>query len=345
MAKGGRKGFSIIPVFIPNQGCPHRCVFCHQEKITNQVQGPMNGRGVKAFIEQALGARGLQGKRVRQVAFYGGTFTSLNMERMRDFLGSVQPFLKAGLVESIRVSTRPDSLDQRRLEIMREHGVTTVELGAQSMDDEVLELTKRGHRAADTVRSVRMLRDHGFSVGIQLMPGLPGDSRERFRRTVEKVVELKPDMVRLYPVLVIKGTELAKWYQQGKYRPLELEEAVVVCRDSCVALEEEGIPVIRIGLLTPRSLFEEGQILAGPWHDSFGFLVRAGIHLKRVMGLLPSPGEAKGIRIRVPAREIPLLRGYKNQGVKEIERITGAKVSAILPDESLSRGQIRVDKV
>ncbi|MBW2067108.1 MAG: radical SAM protein [Deltaproteobacteria bacterium] len=345
MAKGGKRGFLIIPVFIPNQGCPHRCVFCHQEKITNQVQGPMNGREVKEVMAQALGTRGLQEKRVRQVAFYGGTFTSLPIETMKDFLGAVQPFVKTGLVESIRVSTRPDSLDERRLEIMREHGVTTVELGAQSMDDEVLELTKRGHKAADTVRSVSRLRDHGFSVGIQLMPGLPGDSRERFRRTVEEVVKLKPDMVRLYPVLVIKGTELARWYEQGKYRPLELEEAVNICRDSCMALEEEGIPVIRIGLLTSRSLLAEGQILAGPWHDSFGFLVRAGIQLKRVMGLLPSPGEAKEIRLRVPAREIPLVRGYKNRGVREIERITGAKVSGIFPDESLERGQIKVDKV
>lgn len=345
MSKGKRGKPLIIPLFIPNEGCPHRCVFCHQEKITNQPQGSLDGNAIKEVVQLAVQAGDCREPGPRQVAFYGGTFTSLSIERMRALLGAVQPFLRVGLVESIRVSTRPDAVDTERVSVMREYGVSTVELGAQSMDDEVLRLTKRGHGAEDTVRSITMLKEHGFQVGIQLMPGLPGDSREKFRRTVERVIELRPDMARLYPVLVIKGTQLAEWFLSGSYKALELEEALEICEESCMALEREGIPVIRIGLLTPPSLFQGGQVLAGPWHGCFGYLVRAGIHLKKIAGFLPGHGEAKRIRIRALGQEIPLIRGFRNQGLCEIERVTGATVIGVVPDESVEKGRIEWEKV
>jgi len=345
LSKGKRGRPLIIPLFIPNEGCPHRCVFCHQEKITSQPHGPLDGNAVQEVVRLSVQAGDCREPGPRQVAFYGGTFTSLPIERMRALLGAVQPFLEMGLVESIRVSTRPDAVDRDRLGVMKGFGVSTVELGAQSMDDEVLHLTKRGHGAEDTVKAVSMLKEQGFRVGIQLMPGLPGDSRERFRRTVERVIDLRPDMARLYPVLVIRGTELAEWFRRGSYKALELEDALEICRESCMALEGEGIPVIRIGLLTPPSLFQGGQVLAGPWHGCFGYLVRAGIHLKKIAGLLPGHGEAKEIRIRAPGKEIPLIRGFKNQGLREIERMTGAAVIRVVPDESVEKGRVEWDRM
>ena len=211
------------------------------------------------------------------------------------------------------------------------------------MDDEVLRMTRRGHTAGDTQKAADLLRRHRFNVGIQLMPGLPGDSAERFHTTVQRIIRIKPDMVRLYPVVVIRGTELAQWFENGTYEPLALEEAVRICADSCLPLEEAGIPVIRIGLMTSATLREKGQVLAGPWHESFGHLVRSEIYQRRIEAFLPGQGKLKRISIRVPSKEIALLRGHRNEGIRRIEAKTKACVSGIQADDSLSPGRIAVE--
>lgn len=335
----------IVPIFIPNQGCPHRCIFCQQEKITGQPIRPINGLEVKEALERAVGSPRFDVRREPEVAFYGGTFTRLPVEKISELLEAVRPFVEQGYFKSIRVSTRPDALEKEKAEWIRHLGVTTVELGSQSMDDRVLELSRRGHTAGDTVEAVRLLRNRGFKVGIQLMPGLPGDSEESFMSTVEKVVRLHPDMVRLYPTVVIRGTELETWYKEMRYRPLSLEEAVRICRMSCVQLEREGIPVIRIGLMASPSLLEKGEIMAGPWHEAFGFLVRSAIHQERIEPYLPIPGEARKITLRVPPMEVPLVRGYKNTGLRAIEEKTGAGIMEILSDETLAPGEIEVERI
>ena len=333
----------IVPIFIPNQGCPHRCIFCEQEKITDSSTRPVSELTIKKIIEKAVKSTGFFDKSVREIAFYGGTFTRLPTEKMKKLLRVVSPYLRQGLFSSIRVSTRPDSLDENRLDLLKDFSVSTVELGAQSMDDNVLKLSQRGHTVKDIIESFYLLRERGFKVGIQLMPGLPGDSEEKFMTTVKEVVKLRPDMARLYPAIVINGTELARWYNNGQYRPLQLDEAVKICRESCLLLEERGIPVIRIGLMSSQSLLEKGQIIAGPWHTAFGFIVRSGIYQKKITHYLPGYMEAEEIRLRVPGREIPLVRGYKNLGLRLIEEKTGAKVAGIVPDESVPAGQVEVD--
>ena len=262
---------------------------------------------------------------------------------MRQMLEAVAPFLREGLFKSIRVSTRPDSLQQDQLHLMKKVGVTTVELGTQSMDDRVLELSRRGHTARDTAESVRLLKALGFKVGIQLMPGLPGDSEEVFKKTVGKVIRLRPNMVRLYPTLVIKGTELATWYRENRYHPLALDTAVRFCQESCVRLEEKGIPVIRIGVMSSPTLIPGEEIVAGPWHSAFGFLVRSGIHQERIASYLPRQGVAGKIRLRVPYEEIPLVRGYRNRGLRLIEEKTGASVIETIGDDAVPSGQVRVE--
>lgn len=332
----------IVPIFIPNQGCPHRCIFCHQENITAQSSRPISGSIVKKILELALDSVKFNVREKREFAFYGGTFTGLPFKKMKELLDAVKPYLREGHFESIRVSTRPDALDERRLELMRSSGVSTVELGAQSMDNGVLEMSKRGHSAQETIKAVSLLRQYGFKIGIQLMPGLPGDSEEKFMKTVDKVIELHPDMVRLYPAVVIRGTEWAAWYKEKRYEPLQLEEAVRICHQSCVRLESNGIPVIRIGLMATPSLLQEGQVIAGPWHEAFGFLVRSSIHQKKIEPYLSRPGEFSKIRIKAPSREIPLVRGYKNLGLRLIEKKTGARVLGVFADDSLASGQIGI---
>jgi len=335
----------IVPIFIPHQGCPHRCVFCEQEKITSHRAETGSQPDVAGILESAIQSKTFDRRRRPQVAFYGGTFTRLPFEQMRRLLKEAYVFVKRGFFCGIRVSTRPDALDDDRLGVMKEYGVSTVEIGAQSMDDHVLDLSNRGHRAEHTARAVRSLRTYGFRVGIQLMPGLPGDSRECFRSTTTKVLDLHPEMARLYPALVIRGTELARRYENGRYRPLGVEEAVEICAESCIRLECNGIPVIRIGLMSSPRLLEKGQIIAGPWHTAFGGLVRSHIYLKSIERDLPRPGEATRIRIFAPQRDIPLLRGYRNQGLRQIEMRTGAAVVCVEPDQTLAPGCIRIEKV
>jgi histone acetyltransferase (RNA polymerase elongator complex component) len=340
----GFRKLLIIPIFIPHLGCPHRCIFCRQETITSQTR-PLKMAEVRDSIERAIHSPGFDPLTKPEVAFYGGTFTGLPEKRMEELLDTVKPYIRKGLINSIRISTRPDFLYERHMEFLRDSGVSTVEIGAQSMDDRVLGLSKRGHSAEDTIRAVRLLRQYGFKVGIQLMPGLPGDSESGFLRTIDTTVDLRPDMARIYPALVIRGTELENQYLDGRYRPLSLEEAVSQCEESCIRLEGNGIPVIRIGILNAPSLAETGEIVAGPWHASFGYLVRCRIYWRRIENFLPAKGEAEQIEIRVSRRELPLVRGFRNAGVRMIEEKTGARITKICPDDSLASGEIVVEKL
>ncbi|MBN1905812.1 MAG: radical SAM protein [Deltaproteobacteria bacterium] len=333
----------IIPVFIPFLGCPHKCIFCRQDRITGQTNNHVRAEDVTGLIEQALRSPKYKTAASREVAFYGGTFTSLQTGYMSELLGAVEPYIKDKMIDSIRISTRPDEIDAGRLELIRSYGVTTVELGVQSMNNDVLRKSGRGHTAEHTVNAIALLKKHGFKTGVQLMPGLPGDSCDIFQATVESAIGLAPDMARIYPAIVIKGTGLAELYRAGKYKPLSLDEAVSICSVSCMRLEENGIKVIRMGLMSTPSLLEEGEILAGPWHDAFGFLVRSDIYLKKVIPLLPAQGTASIIGIRMAEREIPLLRGYENKGVKKIEDIFNLKIEYIRAEGHIPSGKIEVD--
>jgi len=334
-----------VPIFIPFHGCPHRCVFCQQEKITSQSASSLDKSEMNKVLDRAVQSPAFDPERRPQVAFYGGTFTSLPIEDMTALLKLVDPYIQKGYFRSIRISTRPDALDARRMDLLKRFNVTTVELGAQSMDQKVLDLSRRGHRTQDTVRAVNDLKQSGFRVGIQLMPGLPGDSAATFFTGVEKVIHLRPDMVRLYPTIVIKETVLAQMFEENRYTPLGLDEALNICAESCERFESHGIPVIRIGLMSSPHLLQEGQIVAGPWHGAFGYLVRSMILHKKIEPLLPRQGEANRILLRVVPHEIPLIRGNKNIGILLIEQKTGAKVTKILPDQHVPPGTIRVEKV
>jgi len=334
----------IIPIFISHSGCPHRCIFCDQEKITSQSVRPVGSDDVREVLEKAISSGRFDIRRNPEVAFYGGTFTGLPKDRIKRLLGAVAPYIRDRFINSIRVSTRPDFIDEERLKIIKAFHVRTVELGVQSLDEDVLLMARRGHTAGDVIRAVQILKRSGFKVGIQLMPGLPGDSEEKFRDTIEKVIGLDPDMVRLYPALVIEGTGLARMYAEGSYRPLSLEEGVALCIDGVARLEANGIPVIRIGLMSSPSLLEERRIVSGPWHPAFGFLVRSAIHQKAIKPDLPAPGTAKRIRIFAPNREIPLIRGYKNRGIRIIEEKTGAEVLGVAVDDTLPGGRVRIEK-
>ncbi len=333
----------IVPLFVPNQGCPRRCVYCSQGLVTGREERPLTGAEVAAALRRALGSPRFRTDGNAEVAFYGGTFTGLPMEKMRELLEAAHAFIGDGAFSSIRVSTRPDALDSRRLELMRSFGVRTVELGVQSMDDEVLEHSRRGYRAEDVCLAAGLLKQGGFRVGVQLMPGLPGETEERFQETIKSVKALRPDLARLYPTVVFRGTRLSAWYRKGRYRPLTLQEAVDRCAFACAALEAGGIPVVRIGLLVSGTEDPTRDMVAGPWHPALGFLVRSRIFGDRVSSLLPRSGEASKVDVLVHPSDAPLARGYRNQGLAELRRRAGIERLEIIPDPGRERGQPAVE--
>jgi len=336
------KKYFIIPIFLPHQGCPHRCIFCQQKTITNFFGRQRTPDEIKNTIGLAIRSKYFPPQKPKELAFYGGTFTSLPIGSMTKMLGTVKPYIEKGIIQSIRLSTRPDSLSEDKLNILKSFSVSTVELGVQSMDDRVLLLSNRGHTSQDTVNAVKMLKRKGFIVGAQLMPGLPGDSQKIFMDTIDKVIGLKPDMARLYPTLVIRGTKLAQWYKQGRYTPIGLKDTINLCKEACIRLGNAGIPVIRIGLMSSPSLLEKGEIIAGPWHPSLGFLVRSAIHLEKIRSYLPVMDKTKNILLHAPQKEISLIVGYKKSGIRHIETITGSVIKDIIPDDSIPYGEVAV---
>jgi histone acetyltransferase (RNA polymerase elongator complex component) len=265
-----RKKQLIIPVFIPFGGCPHKCVFCNQAGITGESSLPSSGE-VKATIYKYLSTWQGKGGGRREVAFYGGSFTGLPMALQKSYLESAYEFVINKRVDSLRLSTRPDYISGDKLAFLSDYGVETVELGVQSMSDEVLKLSGRGHGVSSTVRAVGLIKGEGFKVGLQIMPGLPGDTFASILYTARRVAELGPDFVRIYPTLVIRNTPLQRMYLDGEYTPWGLEDMVDVCREVSKLFKAAGIQVVRMGLQPTDEL--ERSLVAGPFHPSFRQLV------------------------------------------------------------------------
>ncbi len=313
----------IIPFFIPHAGCPHQCVFCNQKNITGlrQPEPPDSiSERIRAYLTSCD-----SGKPV-QVAFYGGSFTALPVETQIRYLEPVQPFIASGQVSTIRLSTRPDCISTGILSLLKHYQVTIVELGALSMDDGVLARSNRGHKAADTCKAVALLREQGFTVGLQLMPGLPGERAETFTRTVDTVIGLRPDFVRLYPALVIRGTPLEKLYTDGHYIPLALDQAVSLCREAYQEFVKAGIAVIRMGLQPTEELQQPGMILAGPFHPAFRQLVESAVFLEKMRLALRNRSNADSTAVfQVDPRDISLAIGQQRTNVEALKKEFGLR--------------------
>ncbi len=261
----------VIPFFIPFGGCETICVFCDQGSITG-ASGLPEPSEITARVELYLGT--WKGGGRKEAAFYGGTFTAMKRSLQERCLTPVAPFLGDGRLGGIRVSTRPDCVSPSIVEFLAGHGVDTVELGVQSMNDTVLALSNRGHTVGDTVEAVAVLKRAGLSVGLQFMPGLPGDDVFTIMATTRDIIGLQPDFVRVYPTVVMKNTVLERLYKEGSYRPWAMEEMVRVCRKISLLFRESGIRIVRMGLQHTTGL--EENLVAGPYHPAFRDLVERG---------------------------------------------------------------------
>ncbi len=291
---------SIIPVFVPHLGCPNNCVFCNQNRISGALE-PATAETVKTAIENAAALTPKELK--RQLAFYGGSFTAIPEAMQVELFEAAKPYLDSGFIESIRLSTRPDAIDGKTLERLKKYGVTTVELGAQSMDDRVLHLAGRGHSAKEVEDASKAVKAAGFKLILQMMTGLPGDSEESTVKTAEKIIALKPDGVRIYPTVIVKDTELCDMWRAGEYAEHTVEDAVQWCSRIVPMFEAAGIPIIRMGL-NPTEDLSGGDALGGAYHPALGELVYSRIMRNKAEELLGKIGEGSAVTLGVNSADI-----------------------------------------
>jgi len=330
----------IIPIFIPHAGCPHQCVFCNQVSITGAKQRLISSAELRIQIREFLEYKKENRKPV-QIAFFGGNFLGLKSEEIKSLLDAAAEFVRDGQVDGIRFSTRPDTINERSLDIIKEHPVSTVELGVQSMDDHVLELAGRGHSASDAVWAVELLKERNYSIGLQLMVGLPGDDETGALTTAQKIVDLGPDFVRIYPTLVVANSRLSGMYKSGDYIPLSLEEGVALVKKIYLKFKKEGIDVIRMGLQASEDLDDGTTVLAGPYHPAFGHMVHAEIFLDMAISAIESAKSGKEtLSILVNPRSISKMRGLNNSNIERLQNhfqlvSLAVKTDASIPEDSL----------
>ena len=326
----------IIPIFLPALGCRERCLFCNQKALT---EGPPSPFSVRNFVETSLAKIPNNKKnREKQIAFYGGSFTAIHRDDQVRYLKEVQPFLASGLVDSIRISTRSDALAEETLSLLKEYGVKTIEIGVQSMIDEVLSLAHRGHRAEDTASATLRLRQWGFEVGHQLMIGLPGDTCNRFLETLDRVIQLKPDFLRIHPTLVLKGAPLENLWREGGYSPLSLEEAIDWLKRGLVRLENSSVSVARVGLQPTLEL--ERDYLAGPYHPALRQLIDSAFFFDMASSLLETSQKNGKALFFCHPREISNLRGQKNENILKLKKRFSLSDVFIEGRQDLSRGTL-----
>lgn len=323
--------YPIIPIFIPHIGCPNDCVFCNQRRIAGTICAP------KPEQVSALIASGLEKSRCAQVAFYGGSFTAIDEKLQNEYLSAANDF--GDSVTGIRISTRPDAIDDGILSRLNNFGVTIIEIGAQSMDDHVLAKSARGHTAQDTRNAAEHIKSAGMQLILQMMVGLPGDTPAGAMDTAKKITSLSPQGVRIYPTVVIRDTILADMWQKGEYTPLAIDEAVEISAKLLEIFEAAQIPVIRLGL-NPTEDLSSGDALAGAYHPAFGQLVSAHRWYLHMVDVLRNGCFSDKIQIRVHPSQVSNVVGHRGENKRRIIEMFGLKIVKIIGDSNLFMHQI-----
>ncbi len=301
-----------IPIFIPELACPNRCIYCNQRHISGQLQA-VKPEEIKQIIEQHL-ATFIRPSEV-ELAFFGGSFTGIDEKDMLTYLQIVQPYIEQGEIKSIRISTRPDYINEKILDILQQYNVKDIELGAQSLNEEVLAFAKRGHTVRDVENASQLIKSYGFSLGLQMMIGLPLDSVEKSKETAKKILKLGAESTRIYPTLVINNTDLADLYRQNKYKALSLEEAVDWTAEIYKIFSQSSIKILRVGLHPSEALINGTELLAGPFHVSFKELVLTKLWQEKLEKL---PINTKTILVN--PKEINYAIGYNSKNKQLLQK-------------------------
>ncbi len=339
----------IIPVFVPHLGCPNDCIFCNQKTISGQTK-MITKEDVKNTIEFYL--KNIKDKEAYiEVAFFGGSFTGIEEDLQNEFLSVAYEYIEQKKVDSIRISTRPDYINKNILKRLKKYKVQTIELGVQSANDYILKRCGRGHNFEDVKKASRLIRWYGFKLGHQMMVGLPESTRIDEINTAKQLIKLKPKMVRIYPVLVLKNTKLEKEYNSGKYVPISLVQAVETCKELYKMFAKKKIDIIRIGLQNTDEISspenEKSEVVAGPYHPTFRQLVESGLWYDVILNKIKKLNvKVKEVEVTVNPIDVNNVVGYKRENISKLKD-TYDVVLKVKQDSQIKQGKsnIKVTKV
>ena len=335
----------IIPIFVPHLGCPNNCTFCNQKTISGQVK-EVTADDVRETVNFYLKSFKEKNK-YTEIAFFGGSFTGIEKEKQENLLKAAYEFVKSKQVDSIRVSTRPDYIDKERLKLLKKYKVKIIELGVQSTNDYILKRCKRNHTFEDVKKASRLIRRNHFILGHQMMVGLPESNPLDEIRTAKDLAKLKPKIMRIYPVLVLKGTELEKEYLEGSYFPLSVDQAVERCKELCYFFAKKKINVIRIGLqstdtISDISKNENSEVVAGPYHETFRQLVEASINYDTIVKKIKSYNvKVKEVEIITSPENVNNVVGYKRENIIKLKDYYDVDVK-IKQNKNMKNGYLNI---
>ena len=335
----------IIPIFVPHLGCPNDCIFCNQKSISGQKTN-MTKEKAKKIIDDYLKSMTDENAQI-EIAFFGGSFTAIETERQEELLQTAYEYVKSGKVESIRVSTRPDCITKEILKRLKKYKVKTIELGVQSANDYILKRANRGHTFEDVKKASKLIRWYGFKLGHQMMVGLPESTRIDEINTAKALVKLKPKMIRIYPVLVVKNTKLEEEYKQGTYEPLSVVQAVEICKEIVRIFADKKIDIIRIGLQNTDEISdpqnEKSEVVAGPYHPAFRQLVESGMWYDAIVGKIKKLNvKVKKVQVTVNPIDANNVIGHKKENVQKLKDTYDVDL-VLKQDKSIKQGKSKID--
>ena len=335
----------IIPIFVPHLGCPNDCIFCNQKSISGQKKN-ITKEEVKKIIEDYLKSIKEEDAQI-EIAFFGGSFTAIEKEKQEELLQVAYEYTQSGQVESIRISTRPDCIDKETLKMLKKYKVKTIELGVQSANDYILERANRGHTFANVKKASKMIRWNGFKLGHQMMVGLPESTRIDEINTAKALVKLKPKMVRIYPVLVVKNTRLEKEYEEGNYRPLSVVQAVEVCKEIVRIFADKKIDIIRIGLQNTDEISnptnKNSEVVAGPYHPAFRQLVESAMWYDAIVGKIKKlNAKVKEVEVSVNPIDANNVIGHKKENVMKLKDTYDVDL-ILKQDSNIKQGKSKIE--
>lgn len=335
----------IIPIFVPHLGCPNSCTFCNQKTISGQSK-QVTAKDVRDTIEYYLSNFKDNNKYV-EVAFFGGSFTGIEEEVQEELLQAAFEYIKQKKVNSIRISTRPDYINKKILKRLKKYKVKTIELGVQSTNNYILSRCQRGHTFEDVKKASKLIRRKRFVLGHQMMVGLPESTKLDEINTTKSLIKLKPKIVRIYPVLVIKGTKLEEEYKNNEYIPLTVNQAVERCKDIVSMFNKKKIKVIRLGLQNTNTIDEPGhkesEVVAGPYHPAFRQLVESSMWYDSMLEHIKQFNtKVKVVEIRANPININNIIGHKKENINKLNEIYDVEVN-VTSDESIRPGNFKID--
>ena len=334
----------IIPIFVPHLGCPNDCVFCNQKSISGQTK-QVTKEDVKNIIEEHL--KYIKKDSKVEVAFFGGSFTGIAEAKQEELLEAAYEYIKQKKVDSIRISTRPDYINKKILKRLKKYKVKTIELGVQSANDYILKKAGRGHTFEDVVKASKLIRWYGFDLGHQMMVGLPESTTVDEINTAKQLIKLKPKMVRIYPVLVIKNTKLEKDYNEGKYKALTVTQAVEVCKELVRLFVKKHIEVIRIGLQPTDTITnptdDKSEVVAGPFHPAFRQLVESGMWYDVIVEKIKQLNtKVKEVVVTVNPVDVNNVIGQRKDNIKNLREVYDVDL-IVKADEKIKQGKSKIE--